>query len=154
MQQQYSSSFCQQDVYHQLDDVPAGVVVTGFSIFGELSDQFFKDVAHTHVVDGNRIQIQFRECFDYRKQAVVLVHFVDLLVKIQTLDNILNICRETLDVRLEVCSQMVRVVDQFSQVIIAGGIELVAGNPVHCLFRILWVLFVLRYKVIVSWWFR
>ena len=49
------AALCQKNIDHQLDDVPAGVVVASLGIFRKLADQVFKNIAHLHVVDGARI---------------------------------------------------------------------------------------------------
>ena len=98
---------CQQDIDHQLDKISAGVVIASFRIFRKSADQVFKYVTHFHVVNGVRIEIQLRERLYYREQSVVLVHLVDLLVKVQATDDVLNIGREALDVCLTVGRQVV-----------------------------------------------
>ena len=83
-----------------------------------------------------RIEIQLRERLYYREQPVVLVHFVDLFVKIQAANDVLNIGREALDVCLKVGRQVIGVVDQLRKVKLAGVVELEARQAVHGLSRI------------------
>ena len=86
-----------------------------------------------------RIEIQLRERLYHREQPIVLVHLVDLLVKIQAADNILNIGREALDVCLKVGRQVVGVVDQLCKIKLTGIVELESGQTVHRFRRIIWI---------------
>ena len=76
------TAFGQQDVDHQLNDVAAGVVVAGFGIFRELTDQFFENISHLHIVDSSRVKIKLGERLDDGEQSVVLVHFVNFFTEI------------------------------------------------------------------------
>ena len=58
------AAFGKQNIDHQLNDVAAGVVVAGFGIFRELTDQFFENVSHLHIVDGTRIKVELGERLD------------------------------------------------------------------------------------------
>ena len=71
-----------QDIDHQLNDVAAGVVVAGFGIFRELTDQFFENISHLHIVDSSRVKIKLGERLDDGEQPVVLVHFVNFFTEI------------------------------------------------------------------------
>ena len=141
------TAFCQQDIDHQLDNISAGVVVASFRIFRKSADQIFKYVTHFHVVNGVRIEIQLRERLYYREQSVVLVHLVDLLVKVQAADDVLNIGREALDVCLKVGRQVVGVVDQLCKIKFTGIVELETGQTVHRFRRIVWVGFIHFYNL-------
>ena len=122
-------------------------MITGFSIFRKLPDQFLEDISHLHIVNGSRIQIQFGECLYHGKQTVVLIHLVDLLVEIQALlrrqDDFLNIRRESLDITLEVGCKMIRIIHKLRQIILTGVIKLEPGNTVHSFCREIRIRFVL-----------
>ena len=111
-------------------------MVASLGIFRKLANQVFKNIAHLYIVDGTGVQVQFGECLDHREQTVILVHLVNLLVKIQAADDVLDIGRETLDIGLKVCRQMVGVIDQLRQIEFAGVVELEARQAVHGLSRI------------------
>ena len=111
-------------------------MITSLGIFRELTDEFLENVAHADVINGDRVQIEFRERLHHGQKTIVLVHLVDLLIKVQAADDVLDICREALDVCLKVSGQVVGVIDQFCQVKLAGVVELEAGQTVHCLCRI------------------
>lgn len=67
------------------------------------------------------------------------VHFVldeFAAIKVQAADDVLDVCRKALDISLEVSRQVVRVVDQFRQVILTGVVELETGQAIHRLCRI------------------
>ena len=44
--------------------------------------EFLKNITHADIVDGDGVEVQFGERLHHGEQTVVLVHLVDLLVKI------------------------------------------------------------------------
>lgn len=114
-------------------------MVAGFGIFRELTDQFFENISHLHIVDSPRVKIKLRERLDDGEQAVVLVHLVDFFAEVQTAllghQNFQHICRESLQVTLEIGGNMVCIIYKLCKVKFAGVIELKAGNTIHRLCR-------------------
>ena len=90
----------QQQIGHQIDDVPAGEVRSGFFAegFREASDQIFKNVSAVHGTDLLRSQIPLVrvELLYGQIQRVAFNHAVDDVVKIELGQHILNIGGRTL----------------------------------------------------------
>ena len=80
----------QEKHHHQLDDVAARVMVAGFGVLGEAPDQILEDVAHLDGVDRLRIEVQFRKRLHDRQEPVVLVHLLNLLLKVKLRENLLH----------------------------------------------------------------
>ena len=114
-------------------------MITGLGVFRKLTDQFLKNVSHLHIVDGARIEIKLGERLDDGKQTVILIHLVDFFTEVQTAllghQNFQHVCRETLQITLEIGGNVVCVIYKFCKVKLTGVIKLEAGNTVHRLCR-------------------
>ena len=114
-------------------------MVAGFGIFRELTDQFFENISHLHIVDSSRVKIKFGERFDDGEQSVVLVHLVDFFAEVQTAllghQDFQHICGKSLQVTLEIGGNMVCVINKLCKVKFTGVIKLEAGNAIHRLCR-------------------
>lgn len=121
-------------------------MIAGFGIFRKTADQIFKDVAHLHVVDGLRVQIEFRKGLDHGEEAVVLVHLRNLLAKVQTArfgeQDFLHVRGKAFDVADEIRCQMVRIIAKFAQRETARIVELEACRFAQCLRRVIRILVV------------
>ena len=113
------TALCKQNVDHELDNISARVVVAGFGIFRESTDQVLKDIAHLHIVNGLWIEVKLRESLYHRQQTVVLIHLVDLLVKVKALDDVLHIGRKALDIVSEIRRKVVGIVHKLRKSVLA-----------------------------------
>ena len=70
---------------NEFDNVSTRVVIASLGIFRKAADQVLKYISHLYVVDCSWIQVELRERLHNSKQAVILVHLCNLLLKIQSL---------------------------------------------------------------------
>ena len=124
--------FGQQQVGHQIDDIPAGEVRSGFlaKALGEAPHQVLKDVAAIHGADLVRAKIALlrAELLDDEVEGVALYHPLDDVVKVELCQHILCVGREAGQVIPEVGLNIVRVSQQGLEGEAAGVIELVTGG--------------------------
>ena len=124
--------FRQQQVGHQVDDIPAGEVRSGFlaKALGEPPHQVLKDVAAVHGANLVRAKIALlgAELLDNEVEGVALCHPLDDVVKVELCQHVLCVGRETGQVIPEVGLNVVRVCQQGLEGEAAGVIELVAGG--------------------------
>lgn len=124
--------FRQQKVGHQVDDIPAGEVGSGFlaKALGEPPHQVLKDVAAVHGADLVRAEIALfgAKLFDNEVEGVALHHPLDDVVKVELCQHILCVGRKAGQVIPEVGLNVVRVCQQGLEGEAAGVIELVAGG--------------------------
>ena len=122
--------FGQQQVGHQVDDVPAGEVRSGFlaKALGESPHQVLKDVAAVHGADLVRAEIALlrAELLDDEVEGVALHHPLDDVVKVELCQHILCVGRKAGQVIPEVGFNVVRVCQQGLEGEPTGVIELVA----------------------------
>ena len=124
--------FGQQQVGHQVDDVPAGEVRSGLltKALREPPHQVLKDVAAVHGADLVRAKIALlgAELLDNEVEGVALHHPLDDVVKVELCQHILCVGREAGQVIPEVGLNVVRVCQQGLEGEPAGVIELVTGG--------------------------
>ena len=124
--------FGQQQVGHQVDDIPAGEVRSGFlaKALGEPPHQVLEDVAAVHGADLVRAKIALlgAELLDNEVEGVALHHPLDDVIKVELCQHILCVGREAGQVIPEVGLNVVRVCQQGLEGEAAGVIELVAGG--------------------------
>lgn len=124
--------FGQQQVGHQIDDIPAGEVSSGFlaKALGEPPHQVLKDVAAVHGTDLVRAKIALlgAELLDNEVEGVALYHPLDDVVKVELCQHILCVGRKAGQVIPEVGFNVVRVSQQGLEGEPAGVIELVTGG--------------------------
>lgn len=148
------TAFGKQNIDHQFNNVAAGIVVAGFGIFRELTDQFLENISHLHIVDGTRIKVKFGEGLDDGEQAVILVHLVDFFAKVQTAllghQDFQHICGKSLQIALKIGGDMVCVIYKLCKVKFTGVIKLEAGNAIHRLCREIRVCFELVYDFLLG----
>ena len=137
------TALCKQNVYHELDNISARVVIASLGIFREPTDQVLKDIAHLNIVNGLRIEVKLRECLYHRQQTVILIHLVDLLVKVKALDDVLHIGRKALDVVSEIRRKVVGIIDKLCKGVLARIEELIPRHTAHRLCRVRRILLVL-----------
>ena len=113
------TALCKQNVDHELDYISARVVIAGFGIFREPTNQVLKDIAHLNIVNGLGIKVKLRESLYHRQQTVILVHFVNLLIKIKAFDNVLHIGRKALDIVAEIRCKVVGIVHKLRKSVLA-----------------------------------
>ena len=118
------TALCKQNVYHELDNISARVVIAGFGIFREPTNQVLKDVSHLNIVNGLGIEVKLRESLYHRQQTVVLIHLVDLLVKVKAFDDVLHIGRKALDIVAEIRCKVVGIVHKLRKSVLARIEEL------------------------------
>ena len=122
----------QQQVGHQIDDVPAGEVRSGLLAkgLGKALDEILKYIATVHGADLIRTEVAFGgvELLDDQIQAVALHHTADDVVKIELGQHILHIAGEPGQLVPEICFDVVRVGQQALKSKPAGVIELIAGS--------------------------
>ena len=119
-----------------LDNVTTCVKLTCVYILIELANQMLENVAHLDAVIGLRVQIQIGKCLHNAEQTAVLIHLVDMAEHFKAIEDFLHFGGEALNVHFEIGFDVVQLVAQFFQRVGRGVIELIAGNAVHCLRRI------------------
>ena len=137
------TALCKQNVDHELDYISARVVIAGFGIFREPTNQVLKDIAHLNIVNGLGIKVKLRESLYHRQQTVILVHFVNLLIKIKAFDNVLHIGRKALDIVAEIRCKMIGIVHKLRKGVLARIEELIPRHTAHRLCRVRRILLVL-----------
>ena len=124
--------FGQQQVGHQVDDIPAGEVRSGLlaKALGEPPHQVFEDVAAVHGADLVRAKIALlrAELLDNEVEGVALHHPLDDVVKVELCQHVLCVGRKAGQVIPEVGLNVVRVCQQGLEGEAAGVVELVAGS--------------------------
>ena len=124
--------FRQQQVGHQVDDIPAGEVSSGFlaKALREPPHQVLKDVAAVHGADLVRAKIALprAELLDDEVEGVALHHPLDDVVKVELCQHVLCVGRKAGQVIPEVGLNVVRVCQQGLEGEPAGVIELVTGG--------------------------
>ena len=134
------TALADKDSNKALDNVTTCVKLTGVYILIELANQMLEDIAHLDAVVGLWVQIQVGKCLHHAEQTAVLIHLVDMAVHFKAIEDFLHFGGETLNVHFEIGFDVVRLVAQFFQRVGRGVIELIAGNAVHCLRRIVRIL--------------
>lgn len=124
--------FGQQQVGHQVDDIPAGEVRSGFlaEALGEPPHQILEDVAAVHCADFVRAEVALlgAELFDDEVEGVALHHPLDDVVEVKLRQHVLCIGREAGQVIPEIGLDVVRVGQQRLEGEAAGVVELVTGG--------------------------
>ena len=124
--------FGQQQVGHQVDDIPAGEVRSGFlaKALGEPPHQVLKDVAAVNGTDLVRAKISLlgAKLLDNEVEGVALHHPFDDVVKVELCQHVLCVGREAGQVVPEVGFDIVRVGQKRLKGEAAGVIELVTGG--------------------------
>ena len=123
-----------------LDNVTTCVKLTGIYVLIELTNQMLEDIAHLDTVVGLGVQIQVGKCLHHAEQTSVLIHLVDMTEHFKSIEDFLHFGGEALNIHFEIGFNVVRLVAQFFQRVGRGVIELIAGNAVHCLRRIVRIL--------------
>ena len=133
----YILCFCkvgigEQEVSHQIDNIPAGEVRSGFLSkgFREPLYQVFKDVPAVNSTYFVRAEIALwrRKLLDDKVEGVALHHSLDDVVKIEFGQNILDIGREPSQIVPEVGFDVIRVSQQLFKCELAGIVELITGS--------------------------
>ena len=97
------------------------------------ADQFLERIAHLHVVDPPRRQVQRREALHDLEQAVLGVHAGDLLAEPERVHDLHDVLGEVADVGVEVLGQQVRVGQQLVEVHLGGVVERQTRRPLELL---------------------
>lgn len=129
----------QQQGDAKLDDVSAGVELTGLHILEEAADEVFKDVAHADAVELLQAEVELGEGLDHGVEAAVFVHLVDVGGHLQLLQDVDNVFGEAGEVGFEVGGHVVGVVAELCQGEAAGVVKAVATQGVHGSFGVVGV---------------
>ena len=138
------ATFSQKQRDKQLDDITTGIKLTGVYVLIETTNQILEYVPHLDTIERLDRQIQLGKRLHNGVKATVLVHLLDMVVHIQLAEDILDICRKTVQILPEILRNMVGIVAKLFQIELARIIELIPGNTLHCLRRIRRVLLILR----------
>ena len=130
------TALADKDSNKALDNIAARVKLTGIYVLIELANQMLKDIAHLYTVIGLGVQIQVGKRLHNTEQTAVLIHLVDMAEHFKAIEDFLHFGGEALNVHFEIGFNVVWLVAQFFQRVGRGVIELIAGNAVHCLRRI------------------
>ena len=134
------TAFADKHSHKALDNVTTCVKLTCIYILIELTNQMLKDIAHLDTVVGLGVQIQVCKRLHHAEQTSILIHLVDMAEHFKSIEDFLHFGGEAFNVHFEIGFNVVRLVAQFFQRIGRGVIELIAGNAVHCLRRIVRIL--------------
>ena len=79
--------------------------------FVAATNQFLEDRSHRMVVDARRRQVDLRveELVDEGADGVSLGQRLELIAKLEVIEDVLNVLRETVEVVLEVCEELLLV---------------------------------------------
>ena len=110
----------------QAHDLARGVVVAGLGVLGEATDDFLEHVAHGHVVDRLGVEVELGELADNAGELGALPHLLDLLIKLEVGEDLLDVGREGVDVGLEIGGQRRGVGQELGERVAAGVVE---GEP-------------------------
>ena len=120
-----------EQLAHQVDDVACGKVRSSLVVirFGELSDQFFKDIPHIYSRNdiGSQISFSRTELLDDEIKTVIVVHLLDFIVEVHAVDDINHILREMIEVILKVVFDVIRIGKQYIESKLTGVVELLPG---------------------------
>lgn len=121
-----------QQVAHQVDDVPAGEMRSGFLVvgLGKPLDQILENIAHVHGADLFRTHIRLvrAEVHDDLIEQARLLHAVDLGAEIHTGEDVLHVVGETVEIGPEVVVDILGVRPQSLKGERACVVELVSGG--------------------------
>ena len=132
---QLAADRVEDEVGHQVDDLPRGEVLPGFLVvlFVELADQLFKDIAHAEVrqaghqvairvlgVVGRQVDVGGDELFEDVEQDLLVRHVPHLLLQLEAGDDLFDVVAESAEVFLDVGQQDLLVVRR-------GGVKLLQG---------------------------
>lgn len=122
----------QEDVGHQVDNVPAGKVGPSLLVIGlgEALHQILENVAAVHGTDLVRAEIAFRrgKLLDDQVEGIAVHHPLDDIVKVELGKHVLDVGREPGKVVPEVGLNIVRVGQQQIKGELADVVKLVAGR--------------------------
>ncbi len=104
----------EKQIHHELDHLARSEVFARFLVrlLRADPDQLLEDIAHLHVVDVGRGEVDLRESLDDFVEKILLRHLRDLLVEAEALDDGADVRRESVDVTVEIRRELVRVVEQ------------------------------------------
>ena len=105
----------------------SGLLVIGL---GKLPNQLLKDISHVGRGDllGRHICFCRVELLNHHKEDAAFNHRADGIGKLKAGNNISYICREALEVIIEVVSDIIRIGKQLLEVKLAGVVEGIAGS--------------------------
>ena len=144
------TAFGNKQRYAQLNNITTGVKLTGIYVLEESADKILEDITHLNAVKAFNGQIQFGKGFNRVEQATAFIHLLDMGFHIEVIQDILNVIGKALNVRLKVFRNVVGIVAQLLQRKLAYIIELITGNSVHALRRVIRVLVVFCYNISLS----
>ena len=124
----------EQEVHHQADDLPRGVVLPGVLVvrLGEAADDLLENIAHFQVGDHVRVQVGLGsgEFLDDNIQDALARQSGNLPVKAEFLQNIPHVLREAVEIVSEVGLDVVGIVQQPLEGVLAGVVKRLArGGP-------------------------
>ena len=67
-------------------------MVASFGIFRVSADNVLEHVSHLDIINGLRIQVEFREFLYNAKKTIMLIERLNFFFEFQFLKNSLNIC--------------------------------------------------------------
>lgn len=99
-------------------------------LFSPDPDELFEDVAHLHIVDTLRREVDFGigKRLHHLIENVLLGHAQHVLAEIEALHDLADVRREGIDVAVQIGGELVRVIQQPGEVELREVVELRAGN--------------------------
>lgn len=120
----------EEQVDHKFDHLARREVLPGFLV-GLLRadpDQFFEDVAHLHIVDPLRGEVDPFKGFDDLKEQILPRHDRNLLIELEALHDLPHVGGEGVHVGVKVGRELVGVVEQAREVEPREVVERPAGH--------------------------
>ena len=122
-----------QNVHHQPDDLARREVIARGLVgqFVEAADEVLEDEPHLLVRHRVRVQVDIAELPDDEVQDICLAHPLDLVLKLEEIEDVAHVAREALDVDDEMLLDVVGIALELLEIEAGVVVEALAGGPVQ-----------------------